>query len=428
MDKTGIDAAVPATRRQTKGQTGLGGTVILVWVILLAWSTRNTLFVRPRAADSFMAIDTAAGIQIALVMLAGIVIVLSGRAQIGLLGPPGSAIRPLMIYYGLCALSFAWSALPMYTLYRAGEALILLTATFGAVSACRTFQQAERIFLVVSLVTILLSMGQNVVLHGIGDMSSLRAWHTNTYTAVGAVLAVYCFGEYRHANPERRRLLRRAGMLGFGAVILGTSSASNISLVAGLMVVAVIQGRHVLLALLVLAGAVLFGYLVLAEGGIFALFDWLFPGKDEAAVASLGGRTRIWEFYWDAFLRSPLLGSGFAVLELETGKAIRLYSHNSYFAVILGTALLGVFAAGAFLIRLVGHSLRYVRKKRAGAIGGAGALATGFINSNAMPMILDQWEESVLAFATLIAFMVFFVWRKPSNRRRQARQEILSIL
>lgn len=364
--------------------------------------------------------DAAAGVQIAIVLITALALLASRRQEIGLFGPPGGVIRLLSLYYGLCALSFAWSAMPLYTLYRAGEALILFAATFAAMSASRRVEGAERAWFTISLITILLSMGQNVALRGVSAMTSLSAWHTNAYTAVGALLAVYCLGEYRGALGGRKRLLRIVGMLGFLAVVIGTSSASNVSLVVGVVAVALLQRRHVVLALLGFSSMAFLTYLLMMEGSLFGVFEWLFPGKTEAAVQNLGGRTIMWEGYWEAILRKPLLGHGFAVLSLDSGHVIRLYSHNSYLAAILAGGVFGAILVVFVLARLARLALRAVRSFRVGAVGGAAALCTGLVNSMAMPMIFDQWEESALASAALIGLLSFFVWHLPFAEQRGA--------
>lgn len=395
--------------------SGLPGIVLFIWILLLAWSTRNTLFVRRRAMDNFTSIDAAAGVQIAIVLITAFALLASRRLDKGFFGPTGSVIRLLSLYYGVCALSFAWSAIPVYTLYRAGEALVMFAATFAAISSSRRMEDAERTWFAISLITIFLSMGQNVVLQGISAMTSLTAWHTNTYTAVGAMLAAYCLGEHRAAQGERKRRLRIVGLLGFAAVVVGTSSASNVSLVAGVMAVALLQRRYGILAMVGFSSTVFLTYLLVIEGSLFGVFDWLFPGKTEAAVENLGGRTILWESYWEAILRKPILGHGFAVLSLESGYAIRLYSHNSYLAAILAAGVFGVILVNFVLIRLARLALRALRSRRIGAVGGAAALCVGLVNSIAMPVIFDQWDESVLAYAALIGFLSFFVWHRPKS-------------
>ena len=392
------------------------GVATALWVLLLAWVVRNSLFVRQRAGDQFSTVDASAGVQIAIVAVIGLVLLVSGARLAALLGPRGGAIRPLVLYYLICVLSFAWSALPIYTLYRATETLVLLAAGLAAIMSARDAETGERTFMVISLMVMVLAMGEGVMLHGgPGNMLSIHAWHTNTYTAVGAVLLIYAIGEYGGAAKPRRKLLKTVGALALGAVVLGTSSASNVSVVAGLLAVLVLQKRFGLAGVLAFLAAVGVAVLVMMEGSLMDALGWLFPGKDEQDIARLGGRTDLWSMFWVAIQSDPIVGQGFGVFSLGEDHLGKVNSHNSFVAVMLATGALGVLPVIAFLWRLVTQARRGARSGAIGAVGGAAALATALVNSNAMPMILDQWGKTTLVFVALLGFMVHFVWSRPAG-------------
>ncbi len=396
------------------------GLVRAQWLLLVAWSVRNTLFMRQRASTTFATVDAAAGVQIGLVGLSGILLVASGKLG-ELFGNARSPLQWLLYYYLLCAISAVWSPMPAYSFYRGMEALILVAGTATAMMRARDQRCAERTLLLLALLTVLLSIGQNVRLHGLGAMASLHAWHTNTYTAVAALCLAYAFGEYRAAVDDRRQWMRWTMLLGGAAVVVGTSSASNVSALAGLLVAATLQRRFALIAVLVVVSLVAAAVLISNEGGALAALGWLFPGKSEYGIETLGGRTVLWELYWENLRARPILGNGFGVLAFGNGQSVRLSSHNSYIASVLGAGLLGGLLAALFLCRLGWQALQGLKDSRPGAIGGAAALATALVNSNSMPLFLELWEESNLVSTALIAYLVYFVWQRGPARRSRAR-------
>ncbi len=393
-------------------------TASLQWLLLLAWSARNTIFVRQRAANTFATVDVAAGVQIGFVAASALALLASGRLG-ELFANHRSPIQWLLLYYVVCAVSSLWSPLPLYSLYRATEALILVASAGSAMMMARDQRSAERTLLLLALITVLLSMGQNVRLFGITGMGTLHSWHTNTYTAVAAMCLVYGFGEHRSADGERRRLLGITILLSLTVVVVGTSSASNVSVAVGLLIAAIIQRRFGFLVFLSVVLLIAVGLLIAREGSVFGMLSWMFPGKDEVAVESLGGRTRLWELYWESMRHHPILGTGFGVLSFEHGGSVRFNSHNSFIAAVLGVGVAGGALAAAFVWRLCRQALKGVRDARPGAVGGAAALVTALVNSNSMPLFLEIWEESNLVSTALIAYLVYFVWsRGPARARR----------
>jgi O-antigen ligase len=388
------------------------------WLLLLAWSVRNTVFVRQRASNTFAAVDAAAGVQIGIVAASALTLLASGRLG-ELLGNHRSPLQVLLLYYVVCAISAIWSPMPLYSFYRASEAFVLVASAASAMMMARDQRSAERTLLLLALITVLLSMAQNVRLHGFAAMATLHAWHTNTYTAVAALCLVYAFGEHRSVVDERRRWLSVTVVLSLAAVVVGTSSAGNVSAAIGLLVVALVQRRYGFISLLLVALGIATAVLISLEGSVFEMLSWLFPGKDVAAVESLGGRAHLWELYWDGLRHRPMLGHGFGVLGFDNGGSMRLNSHNAFIAAVLSAGMLGGALAVVFFWRLLKRSIDGLGQASPGAIGGAAALVTALVNSNSMPLFLEMWEESNLVSTALIAYLVCFVWNIPAAPARR---------
>ncbi len=399
------------------GGNKASGRSRVAWLLLLsifAIMVRQTVFIRLRATTvDFSAVDTYAAMDIAAVCLAALVLICSGS-----LGRTWSALRRtpakwLCGYYLLCAASVVWSTAPVYSLYRAGEYLVLFFATCAVVAQYQDFAGAERGFLRVALVTILLQMFVNLRLHGFS--LSLGVWHTNSYSATSAILFCYCLGEYL-AKPKskdseakkRSGRLRRFGLLSFGTLALGTSAASNVAAAAGCLLIFLALRRVWLL----LIGLGVGGLLFLIGGGGKTVQELLFPGKSEYAIETASGRTLIWDFYWQKFLQSPILGYGFGIISGGRDKAFAALSHNSLFTVLIGTGSVGLAFFGVFAAKLWWSTLGKVWRRGPGTVGFAGALAAAFVNCLGNPLMADRWDTTSVVFVWLLGLFMLHI-REP---------------
>jgi O-antigen ligase len=394
------------------GSHKASGRAYMAWVLLCCiflLIARQTVWVRRRATTvDFSAVDTFAALDIAVVCLAALVLICSGR-----LFSTWSALRRtaavwLIGYYLVCAASFFWSAAPVYSLYRATEYLVLFMATYTVVAQYQDFAGAERFFLRVAAATILLEMCVNMRLSGFS--LSLEALHTNTYSTSSAILFCYCLGEYlamtkseRSEAKERSRRFRLFGIFSFGTLALGTSSASNVATAVGCLLIFLALRRFGLL----LAGLLVGLLLAILGGGQQLVHSLLFPGKTEYELETASGRTLIWQLYWHKFLQNPILGYGFGIISSGRDKAFAALSHNSLFTVLIGTGSMGLMMFGLFAARLWWSTLGKVWRRGPGTVGFAGALAAAFVNGLSMPLMADRWETTSVVFVCLLD--LFFI-------------------
>src|SRR5208337_3549697 len=315
---------------------------------------RQSIMIRQHVTQvDISAVDTYAFIDIAIVCLVGVVLLFSGSIR-----PTWSALRRTPVvwlygYYLICAASFVWSAAPIYSLYRAIEYLVLLSAALAAMAQFRNFTAAERAFLYVTAVTILLQMCVNLRLYGFSF--SLQDWHTNSYSASSAIMFCYCLGEYltmtgaqSSENQKRRRRLRWFGIFSLGTLALGTSGGSNVAAMVGCLLIFLALSRLGLLLALLMGG-----FIYLLWGGIVEFFrNLLLPGKSEYALETASSRTLIWKLYWHRFLQSPVLGGGFGVISEGRDKVFAALSHNSFFTVLIGTGIVGLVFFSLFMVHL----------------------------------------------------------------------------
>lgn len=356
------------------------------------------------------AVDTYAFIDIAIVCLIAVVLLFSG-----IIRPTWSALRRtpvvwLYVYYLICAASFVWSAAPIYSLYRAIEYLALLSAALAAMAQYQNFTAAERAFLSVTAVTILLQMCVTLRLQGFS--LSLQDWHTNVYSASSAIMFCYCLGEYlamtgaqSSENQKRRRRLRWFGIFSLGTLALGTSAGSNVAAAVGCLLIFLALGRWGLLLALLMGGLILF----LWGGSVEFFRNLLLPGKSEHEIETASSRTLIWKLYWHSFLQSPVLGGGFGVISEGRTKIFAALSHNSLFTVLSGTGIVGLVFFSLFMVRLWLTTIAEVWRKRPGTIGFAGALAAALVNCLTMPLMADRWYTTSIVFVCLIGLFLLHI-------------------
>ena len=178
-------------------------------------------------------------------------------------------------------------------------------------------------------------------------------------------------------------------------VALGTSSASNISLLAALVVITLISGKRSFK----LISLILFGLVLLANrlyGDVFN--EILFPGKTAAGVEMLGGRTNIWGYYITLIKEKPIAGWGFAALA-RISKLYTTHTHNSLIEIAGGVGLIGLLFYAIYFMRMIYKLIRNIRAPY--SVGVIGALAAGFVNSNAI---------SFMGSAAGAIFFAFVIW------------------
>lgn len=397
----------------------------VLWVLLFAWLVRITVFVRRRAGTEFADIDLLAGIQIFIVLVVLIIVLLSARALPILSKTAGTSVRALFFYYILSALSALWSPLPEYSLYRAFEFMILFMAVLLALSYAPNLVKAERIVLIVSLISITLTMYPYFI--RLGFPTSLGAWHTTAYSASAAMLFCYCLGEYFQSDKNRKKILRWVGFVALAVLVLGTSAGSNVAASFGVLIVAFLRRNTALIfigciLLLVMLPVFLFGEI---DDSAVAVRGVLFPGKSEAQIYSLRGRVPFWKQMFTVFLDSPFFGHGFAIFTTGRGRVLPGNPHNSLFSVLLGTGILGMLAVIVYGFRLLREFYRTTVKRLRGAVGCTAAICTGLINSLSTPLVLEQWEEASFVFAAMTAFSILFVYLPFKSKEKEQKKKTL---
>jgi O-antigen ligase len=98
------------------------------------------------------------------------------------------------------------------------------------------------------------------------------------------------------------------------------------------------------------------------------------------------------------------------VLSTGRGGVFPSDPHNSLFSILLGTGAIGMTTFLLYTLRLIYEIFKAAFLRLPGATGCAAAISMGLVNSLAMPLIFDEFEESSLVFVCISALFILFVF------------------
>lgn len=377
---------------------------IFVLLSALALVARLTILIRRRSGENFAKVDAFAVMEIALVIATILLIALKPEFISRVwLAFRGTSIRWLGIFFAVAIVSAAWSAMPTYALFRAGEFAVESIALLAVLACCLAFRQSERILLAASFAAVLLDLAYGLLSSGL----SIEGLRSNSYSASAVMLFAYAFGEWLTRSAKSRRQLAFAAVTALALVILGRSMASWwCALLAIFLSFALGKRKRSVFLLMVLTIGVFVQF-----AGIEALQPVIDPYGEMEKVETLHGRTLLWEDYRDTIIAHPLLGVGYAIGPRIAGKTYATNAHNSAIAILLGTGILGGLAILGLLVVGIREALYACNNNRPGAIGAVAALAVGSVNSMSISTFGDAWAPSSFVLMLFYAFFMTAVVR-----------------
>jgi O-antigen ligase len=381
-----------------------------VWFLVIALAVRQTVFLRQRDRVEFMTLDTFALLEIGIITVLGLVLVASPVVRSLLVTTGRAPAAWFLAIYALGVVSALWSAIPAYSAFRAAEALIAAAGVLMISGLAGSLGSAVKQWLVTAGLLFILSGALIIRLYGF--TLQLSAWHTNSYSAIGAMVAAYCLTELGAGHPDHRRWLIFGMAGGLFVVVLGTSTASNLSVAAGILVGAILNrsGKIALGASLLFVLGMLLG--VEGEDAVQVML----AGKSTDQMMTLRGRTHLWEFYLDQFWQSPWIGTGFATAA-RLGERYTTNTHNALLSIATGLGTSGLALFAFWLIRLAGELVRPALRGVAGARGIAAGLAAGLVNAMSCAYLGEGWSIATVTFVGLLGIHHFHL-------RLESAQEI----
>ena len=357
---------------------------------------RNTIFLRRYRTDisNYTAIDGLAIFDV-LAMAFCAFYLYHNRFQVPWKQLWHGTIKCWFAYYLFALITIFWriqGSSALYIIYRAGTMLILSVYIYYIFMKFRTPRSAFKGLLNYSLaLTVFMFLGH----------VRMGSHHTNTYSVSAAVLVCLAISAYRSKLFQFNEIAPFI-YSGLFFLLIGTSSASNVSFVFGILFIYSFKNKRFqpsffIISLLALVTAYYFGKRFFIK--------IIFPNKSIKSITTLAGRMYLWKGYIKIWLMRPFLGWGFAVGE-RAGKAFNfmyaLSAHNGYFSILINTGLIGMSFWLVLFKRLIKSLMHQIIFESPYAIAITSACIVIAINNNSVPVFGSKWGPlSTLTFCLL---------------------------
>ncbi len=363
---------------------------------------RNTIFLRRYRADisNYTAIDGLAIFDIAVIAFCAWWLY-EKRFFIPWKRIWHGTVKCWFAYYLFAFVTILWrirGSNPLYICYRAGTMLILSAYIYMIFMKFRSPQSAFKGLLNYSVALTLFLF--------IGNIQS-GTLHTNTYSVCAAVMVCLALSAYRN-NLFSLKEMKPYIFAGLFFLLIGTSSASNLSFLCALIFIYSFKHNRFYLSFFLITFISLFAAYYFGKRIIFKI---LFPRKSFSNITSLSGRLYLWKGYIQIWLKRPLVGWGFAVGE-RAGKSFgfmyALSAHNGYLSILINTGLIGMLFWIVLFKRLLKSIFSQIVFESPYAIAIASAFLVIVINNNSVPIIGSNWGPlSTLSFCLLVFWNIW---------------------
>ena len=373
----------------------------LCHLLVLAMVMRITIFMRGRYYGDFNQVDSYKLVNI-IVTFAMILVLIAMLHDdvVRVIRNSGSAVKCIIFYYFFCAIVGSFSPSLDYAVFRTFEFLAFFLAIMLIIRKYNDFFHAEKIVLLWVSLILLANFAGHIRLNGWDYL------HTNIYSLTAVLLFTYSFGELTSAAGKRKKILIVLSSISLVAVLMGTSTGTNIALVSGIIVLFLLSSSHRRYMLIIIPVLIL-------VCGWNSLLGVILGNKTSEQIVNLANRANVWKFSWGLFIQHPFFGYGLNVATREYSsmnlESHILSSHNSYIEALLAGGILGagVLFFGYFV--LLRDLLASVRKRSDGSLGCCAAAVVLLINGISTPTIGYTITSPGIAFAFILALFVYHV-------------------
>lgn len=398
---------------QFKNVRSLGLKTKVALVISLALVIRASFFVRRRDADAFNQVDSSNIIAIVLVG-ASLIFILSKKGMKVISYIFKGPFKFFILYMFYCCVTSLWSLDPIYTLYRSFELLIVLFLIGYIIYSINDIFNLKRVALFFILISMIGGIGQ-VLKRG---NLSIEAFHTNTYTIVAAIGIIFSYYQYHYFKKLKiirlYNLARITLLISILGLLVGTSSASNVSFLVGILVLIFLKrGMDKTKFFVILLIIIIINFWYVFSDYLMAL---LFPNKEMSDIISGTGRTYMWQYYIDGFLQNPIFGYGFPSGEKMGslfGWEVTSSTHNMLLSVAVNTGTIGLIL---YLIFIKNYTVFLIRKlKISSEVKYSFAIwVIIVINSMSFPILGSHWSwtTSTAFFIMVYSQRVYYISSK----------------
>jgi len=230
--------------KRNKNTFKLGFEIKLAILISLGLVIRASFFLRRRDPNDFSQVDSSNIIAILLIGASSLFL-LSKRGFSVMIAVWKSPFKFFILYMFYCAITSIWSGTAIYSIYRSMELLVVLFLISYIVYSIKDIFNLKKIFLFYLLVSLIAGIGYYIKR---GNFS-FGGFHTNSYSLIAALAIVIANYNYRYFKKYKKiklaQLSRVLFFLGIISLIIGTSSASNISFIVGLLILIFLDKRKI---------------------------------------------------------------------------------------------------------------------------------------------------------------------------------------
>jgi len=374
---------------------------------------RNSIFLRRHRADisNYTAIDGLAIFDITAIAFCAFYLYKNQR-QVPWKRLLHGTIKCWFAYYLFALITIIWrvpGSSALYIIYRAGSMLILSTYIYMIFMKFHTASSAFKGLLNYITALMLFLLIGNLRLGGL---------HTNTYSVCAAILVCLSLSAYKN-NLFPLKEMEPYIYSGLFCLLIGTSSASNVSFICGVVFIYSIKHNRFRLSFFIIILLALFTIYYFGKSFIFKI---IFPHKSIRSITSLSGRTYLWTRYIEIWLLRPFRGWGFAVGE-RAGKNFGLFyalsAHNGYLSILINTGLIGLSFWLVLFKRLIKSLILQIIFDSPYAIALTSAFIVIAINNNSIPIFGSKWGPlSTLSFC-LLAFWNLWCENAPKGFYQQ---------
>jgi O-antigen ligase len=367
--------------------------ILIPFLLALSLVIRAAFFQRRREPSAFAEVDFSNLIEIILVLLT-ILFLISKRGTRAIRLLFNGPLKFYILYIIWCFISTFWSSDIVYSIFRVIELSVTLFI-FGYIFIdIRNKEYAKEVLLLFIILSLVAGIGYYLK----SGVVSFEQFHSNAYpmlAAAGVIIGFFIYRDrkyfdYNYLNIRNFAVILLAiSILG---VVLGTSSASNVSLLAAIILLFSLRKANSITFFLLLVSVLLVW--IVWENYQDSLIKIVFPGKTLASIESGHGRLGFWKLYINGFLERPIFGYGFPTGEKEGfkyGFSLTSTSHNMLLSVAINTGIIGLVLFSIFIYK---YSKFIVKKLRGGYLDMkwiAGVWIVFLVNSLSLPALGSHW-------------------------------------
>ncbi len=364
------------------------------WLLLLFPVFLRAVY-RRRGLDAVAEVDASAMLQVGMTAICGLYAVhrWTSAGQSLRRALTRTSLVWLSLYGLLAVVSAAWSGMPELTLFRGGQVLVYLVLAADALATLGTIQNLIRFQLCYAAV-VCLTWQLPLLQYNF----SLTALHSSQVP--GAIVGMVFTGWMLEGRQWRMMHAFLIVML-----LLGTSSATYVSVLGGLVVVLFTLRRRFALGVLLLGLATAMTVSYPQE-----IKNIVFYGKSEGNIRTASGRLPTWQWLVRNQMQdAPLAGYGFAFGEARA----RLYNigglrmqhmHSSVMSAFVNLGLLGLTLLVAYWLTVWRHVLRAAAcPSRSLALGAVAAVCANSLSVESVTSPVGLcWIGHLLVFGMAV--------------------------